>query len=321
MVILGGSRLARSDRCWAPSLYLCSSILLAAFTEHWQFVLGPILVLVVLFARGGLVVGVRRSREGAAAWLSRLLAIEGLTKRFGGLVATDGSRSRSRRRGPRADRPQRRRQDDADRASSPASSRPTRAASCFAGEDITAASTSRAASGAALRARSRSPRSSRIHRARQCRARRAGHARPQLPLLALRARGRARLRGRRAPSLEQVGLAGARGRRRPRTLAWRAAAARDRHRARAAGRACCCSTSPWPAWGPRSRRMVALCSPPQAQVHASCSSSTTWTPCSRSPTASPCWSTAASIASGAPAGDPAPTPRCEPPISARTRHA
>ena len=33
---------------------------LSGLTEHWQFILGPILVLVVLFARGGLMGAVRR---------------------------------------------------------------------------------------------------------------------------------------------------------------------------------------------------------------------------------------------------------------------
>ena len=51
-------------------------------------------MLIVLFGRGG-IVGLHR--EARAPWLNRLLRVENLVKRFGGLAATDDCRSMSRR--------------------------------------------------------------------------------------------------------------------------------------------------------------------------------------------------------------------------------
>jgi len=53
MVILGGMGTPAGPVLGAFALLLLES-LLASWTEHWQIILGPFLVLVVLFARGGL---------------------------------------------------------------------------------------------------------------------------------------------------------------------------------------------------------------------------------------------------------------------------
>ena len=74
---------------------------LSGITEYWQIILGPLLLLVVLFARGGidgllLQLGAwwtsrRRSRRGGegARMSEPLLQVDHLAKRFGGIVATD----------------------------------------------------------------------------------------------------------------------------------------------------------------------------------------------------------------------------------------
>ena len=52
-------------------------------TEHWKVIFGPLLVLVVLFARGGLI-GVA---HGCGGWsvAEPVLRLENLRKNFGGL--------------------------------------------------------------------------------------------------------------------------------------------------------------------------------------------------------------------------------------------
>jgi branched-chain amino acid transport system permease protein len=53
MVILGGIATLIGPVLGAIALLLLEDFL-AAWTQHWQIILGPILVLVVLFARRGL---------------------------------------------------------------------------------------------------------------------------------------------------------------------------------------------------------------------------------------------------------------------------
>ena len=78
----------------------------------WQIILGP-------DAAAGRAVCARRHRRpagGAAPWLTRCSQIEGLTKRFGGVVASDDvALDVPRGRAARHHRPERRRQDHADR--------------------------------------------------------------------------------------------------------------------------------------------------------------------------------------------------------------
>ena len=84
----------------------------AAAREYWQIILGPMLLLVVLFARGG----IDGLLAEPAPWLSRCSQIDGLTKRFGGVVASDDiTLDVSVGRAARRHRPERRRQDHADR--------------------------------------------------------------------------------------------------------------------------------------------------------------------------------------------------------------
>jgi branched-chain amino acid transport system permease protein len=55
MVILGGMGTLVGPVLGAVALRLLEDLLLPAWTEHWQIILGPFLVLVVLFARRGLI--------------------------------------------------------------------------------------------------------------------------------------------------------------------------------------------------------------------------------------------------------------------------
>jgi branched-chain amino acid transport system permease protein len=59
MVILGGLGTLAGPVLGAVALVGLETVL-SAWTEHWQFVLGPVLLLVVLFGRGGLMALVRR---------------------------------------------------------------------------------------------------------------------------------------------------------------------------------------------------------------------------------------------------------------------
>ena len=188
-----------------------------------------------------------------------LLEIDGLTKRFGGVVASDEiSLERAAGRAARDHRPERRRQDHADR---PARGRAR--ARCRAHPLRRPATSPRCRSTAAAssgsRARSRSPRCSptspRSTTSRSpCRrmpatrsvsgARRASEAALREPA-ARRARARGPGRPRRHAGLQAQ----------PR----RAPPARDRDGARHAARACCCSTSRWPGWGRRRARAWSGC--------------------------------------------------------------
>ena len=116
-----------------------------------------------------------------------LLEIDALTKRFGGVVASDGDFARaSARRTACADRPERRRQDHADRAidrRDRARQRP-HPLRCPRHHGAAGLSAQPARAGALVSDRLAV---SRIHRARQCRARGSGACRPFVPLLARRA--------------------------------------------------------------------------------------------------------------------------------------
>jgi branched-chain amino acid transport system permease protein len=59
MVILGGLGTLLGPVIGAAALIMLETTL-SGLTEHWQFIEGPILLLVVLFARGGLMGGLRR---------------------------------------------------------------------------------------------------------------------------------------------------------------------------------------------------------------------------------------------------------------------
>jgi len=65
MVILGGAGMLDGGLLGSAA-YLLAEEWLSGFTENWKVIFGPILVLVVLFARGGLI--------GLGAWLRRRFA-------------------------------------------------------------------------------------------------------------------------------------------------------------------------------------------------------------------------------------------------------
>jgi len=69
--VLGGSRCSRW-KSW-----------LKGFTTHWQIILGPLLVLSVIFFRRGLA-GIFSNSD------DKTLEVQDLHKRFGALKATDG---------------------------------------------------------------------------------------------------------------------------------------------------------------------------------------------------------------------------------------
>ena len=154
------------------------------------------------------------------------------------------------RRAACADRPERRRQDHADRPAL----RPTGAG--FRPHPLRRPRHHRAAAAAPQPARSGAlvpdhlavPRP---ERARQCGAGGAGACRALVPLLAPCARGRRSCAQPARAALARVGLGRARRLAGLRPEPWRAPSAGDRHGAGRPARACCCSTSRWPAWGRR----------------------------------------------------------------------
>ena len=133
MVILGGIG-SLFGPVFGAAAYLVLESVLSRLTEHWQAVLGPMLILVVLFSKTGLS-GSLRSRGGAVA--EALLETAGLTKRFGGLVATgDVSLAVAPGEIHAVIGPERRRQDDAGRRSSAGELQPDAGTIRFAGADI-----------------------------------------------------------------------------------------------------------------------------------------------------------------------------------------
>ena len=92
---------------------------LSAYTTHWEFWTGWVLLAVVLFARHGLAgwlagLGGEEAMSVAAPAAEPLLDVQQLSKRFGGVVASAGVDLQVQlRRGACADRTERRRQDDA----------------------------------------------------------------------------------------------------------------------------------------------------------------------------------------------------------------
>src|SRR6476661_1084284 len=83
-------------------------------------------------------------------------------------------------------------------------------------------------------------------------------------------------------------------------------------------RACCCWTSRWPDSGRKNPRAWSNCCRRSRRSSPSFWSSTTWRRCSRSPTASPCWSMAAASHLARPPPS-APTRTCATPTSASRR--
>ena len=82
MVLLGGMGTLYGAIIGA-AVFVLAEEWLSGLTEHWKMIFGPLLVLVVLFARGGLIglaAELRRQGRGEA-----VLRLEALCKNFGGL--------------------------------------------------------------------------------------------------------------------------------------------------------------------------------------------------------------------------------------------
>ena len=246
MVILGGVGTLYGAIIGAAA-YLLLEEWLSGFTEHWKVIFGPLLVIVVLFARGGLIGVAAAAVEARAVADAESLRIDDLRKKFRRLAVTDdvtldvAPGELHAVIGP----------NGAGKTTlinqiSGLLRAATPAASCFAGATSPRCRRTRAR-GSAWRARSRSPRScraSRRWRTSRSRCRRAsgssfrffGRAAREAalnePALRRARRGRARRPRRRAGG---------------RALARREARARARDRARDGSRSCCCSTSRWPA--------------------------------------------------------------------------
>jgi branched-chain amino acid transport system permease protein len=62
MVILGGLGTLHGAILGAAAFLLLEEIL-ARFTEHWKLVFGPLLIVIVILARGGLTSLLRRGRD------------------------------------------------------------------------------------------------------------------------------------------------------------------------------------------------------------------------------------------------------------------
>ena len=84
MVILGGMGTLFGPVIGAI-VYLVLEEFLSQVTEYWALIMGPLLLLIVLFGRGG-IVGVLGEVFAVA---DPLLRVENLVRRFGGIVATD----------------------------------------------------------------------------------------------------------------------------------------------------------------------------------------------------------------------------------------
>ena len=88
MVVLGGMGSVFGPVIGAVALLVLEEVL-SGITEYWQIILGPLLLLVVLFARGGIDGLLSKVRAKVRHELSRCCRSDNLAKRFGGMVATD----------------------------------------------------------------------------------------------------------------------------------------------------------------------------------------------------------------------------------------
>ena len=88
MVVLGGMGSVIGPVFGAVALLVLEEAL-SGITEYWQIILGPLLLLVVLFARGGIDGLLKLADPKVRAMSEPLLQVEHLAKRFGGIVATD----------------------------------------------------------------------------------------------------------------------------------------------------------------------------------------------------------------------------------------
>ena len=243
MVLLGGMGTLNGAIIGAAA-FLLTEEWLSGFTEHWKVIFGPLLVLVVLFARGGLI-GVATEAAEARPWL-RPAAPRGPAQEF--RRPGRHRRRHARRHAGRAarhHRPERRRQDDADQPD-------FRAARARRGQNRVrrprhhGPAGARARSAWAWRARSRSPpscRDSRRWRTSRSRCRRAP-ARASVSSAARDGAGTERsgawTRSPKSawPSAQTCGRGSSRT----------AKNARSNSPSRSPwSRSCCCSTSRWPA--------------------------------------------------------------------------
>ena len=83
MVMLGGLASLEGAVLGAVAVVLTEEAL-SGLTTHWQAIFGPCLVLVALFARGGVL-----GFSPAGAMAEAILSIDGLNKSFGALRVTD----------------------------------------------------------------------------------------------------------------------------------------------------------------------------------------------------------------------------------------
>jgi branched-chain amino acid transport system permease protein len=90
MVLLGGSG-ARYGPIVGAVTYLVLEESLARFTEHWKVILGPLLVVLALFGRGGIAGIIERWRQGELS-LAMLWAASGATARSCGECVLRGLR-------------------------------------------------------------------------------------------------------------------------------------------------------------------------------------------------------------------------------------
>ena len=88
MVVLGGMGSVIGPLIGAVALLVLEEVL-SGITEYWQIILGPLLLLVVLFARGGIDGLLSKMRAKVQPMSEPLLQVDNLAKRFDGIVATD----------------------------------------------------------------------------------------------------------------------------------------------------------------------------------------------------------------------------------------
>ena len=244
------------------SFIVLRDVISGATPEYWEFWIGALLVVLVLVGRERIgeaprrliaVFAPRAARRGVGVSAPALEA-RGLARRFGGLIATDNvSFSVAARRAAGADRPQRRRQDDADQSADRRRSSRAQAQVLLQG----------ARRHRRFRPAARVRRGPRAHVPDQSAVSRSDAGRVARPR-DLRAQRLAAPISGASPATEpaivaeiedlltRFGLERGAGPADAHAALRQAAPARDRARARLRARACCCSTSPPPACPRRS---------------------------------------------------------------------
>ena len=117
ILVLGGTGRLYGGLVGAAVYMIAQDVLAGINPVYWQFWIGALLVVIVLFARGGILGGLAllRAKLRRRASMTQVLRTQGLAKHWGAFKAnSDIDVVVCARRAPRADRAERRGQDHAD---------------------------------------------------------------------------------------------------------------------------------------------------------------------------------------------------------------